>query len=74
MLENLGIAAASICILSGAFLVYNGIALSGMSQVLDNAALLSVGLATAFLVVKSKLEWRQTLKRHGELNRRHARS
>ena len=74
MLENLGIAAASICMLSGAFLVYNGIALSDMSQVLGSAALLSVGLITAFLVVKSKLEWWRTLKRHRELNRRHAKS
>ena len=74
MLENLGIAAASICMLSGAFLVYNGIALSDMSQVVGGAALLSVGLVTAFLVVKSKLEWWRTLRRHRELKRRHTRS
>jgi len=66
MLGNLGIAAASICILSGAFLLYNGIAQSDMNQVLGGSALLSVGLVTAFLVVKSKLEWARTLKRYRE--------
>jgi len=66
MLGNLGIAAASICIPAGVFLLYNGISQSDMNQVLGGAALLSVGLVTAFLVVKSKLEWARTLKRYRE--------
>ena len=64
MLGNLGIAAASISILSGAFLLYKGFALSDMNQVLSGAALLSVGLVTAFVVVKSKVEWARNLKRY----------
>jgi hypothetical protein len=52
--------------LSGVFLLYNGITSSDMNQVLGGAALLSGGLVTAFLVVKSKLEWARTLKRYRE--------
>jgi hypothetical protein len=61
MLGNLGIAAVSICILSGAFLLCNGIPLSDLNQVLDGAVALSVGLVIGFLVVKSKLEWPRNL-------------
>ena len=62
MLENFGIAGAAISALSGVFCLpaYN------MNQVLGGAALLSGGLVTAFLVVKSKLEWARTLKRYRE--------
>jgi hypothetical protein len=66
MLENFGIAVAAISALSGVFLLYNGITSSDMNQVLGGAALLSGGLVTAFLVVKSKLEWARTLKRYRE--------
>jgi hypothetical protein len=66
MLGNLGLAVAIICALSGAFLLYNGTTTSDMNQVLGGAALLSVGLLTAFLVVKSKLEWARTLNRYRE--------
>ena len=68
MLGNLDIAVATICTISGALLLYNGIALSDMNQLLGGAALLSVGLVTAFLVVKSKLQWARTLKRYREMN------
>jgi len=65
MLENFGIAVATISALSGVFLLYNGITSSDMNQVLGGAALLSGGLVTAFLVVKGKLRAR-TLKRYRE--------
>jgi hypothetical protein len=64
MLENFGIATATISALSGVFLLYNGITSSDMNQVLGGGALLSSGLVTAFLAVKSKLEWARTLKRY----------
>jgi hypothetical protein len=66
MLENFGIAIATISALSGVFLLYNGITSSDMNQVLGGGALLSSGLVTAFLAVKSKLEWARTLKRYRE--------
>ena len=68
MLENFGIAVAAISSLSGVFLLYNGITSSDINQLLGGAALLSGGLVTAFLVVKSKLEWARTLQRYRKLN------
>jgi hypothetical protein len=55
MLENFGIAVASISSLSGVFLLYNGITSSGMNQLLGGAALLSGGLVTA--VSSQKANW-----------------
>jgi uncharacterized membrane protein HdeD (DUF308 family) len=66
MLANLGIAIAAISAVCGVLLLYNGITSSDMNQVLCGAVLLSVGLVTAFVVVKSKLEWARKLKRDRE--------
>jgi hypothetical protein len=56
MHKNLGFAVAVICTLSGVSLLINGVTTSDMYQVLGGAALLSVALVTAFLVIKSKME------------------
>jgi uncharacterized membrane protein YdjX (TVP38/TMEM64 family) len=56
MHENLGFAVALLCIPSGVFLLYVGTTTSDMNQVIGGATLLSVGLVTAFLTVKNKLE------------------
>jgi hypothetical protein len=66
MLGNLGIAAAAICILSGVFLSYSGIAALGHESGVGCAALLSVGLVTALLITTSKLEWSRTFERYRE--------
>jgi hypothetical protein len=68
MLANFGIVVAAISSLSGVFLLHNGIASADMNQLLGGAALLTGGFVTAFLVVKSKLEWARTLKRYHKLN------
>jgi uncharacterized membrane protein YdjX (TVP38/TMEM64 family) len=62
MHENIGFALAVLCIPSGIFLLYNGTTTSDMNQVLGGATLLSVGLLTAFLVVKSKVERSRTFR------------
>jgi len=65
MLGNLGITVAAICNLTGAFLLCSGIAVGHESGV-GWCGAVSGGLVTAFLVVKSKLEWARTLKRYRE--------
>jgi len=61
MQENLGFAVAVLCIPSGVFLLYNGTT-ADMNQVLGGATLLSVGLVTAFLSVKSKVMRSRTFR------------
>ena len=59
MLDNLGITIASICLLLGAVVLYDGISKPDASQplrVIGGAALLSLGLTTLWLVLKNKLE------------------
>jgi len=71
MLGNLGFAVAVICIPSGAFLLYSGTTTSDMNQVLGGAALLSVGLVTAFLSAKNRKERREAHLRGGRRGRWH---
>jgi len=68
MLENLGLAVASFCILTGAFLLYDGLSSQGpsdLSRVIGGAASLSAGLITGWLVAKSKLAWWRINRRRG---------
>jgi len=71
MLANLGIGVAIICTLSGVSFLYNCITTSDMNQVLDGAALMSVGLVTAFLSVKNRKERREAHLRGGRRGRWH---
>jgi hypothetical protein len=69
MLDNLGIAIASICLLLGAALLYVGVSKPDTNQiltVLGGAAALSVGLITIWLVLKSKWEWRRNYRKYRE--------
>jgi len=69
MLDNLGFAAGSISLLLGAVLLNEGVYKPDASQALREvgaAALLSLGLTTTWLVLKSKLEWRRSYKKYRE--------
>lgn len=67
MLENLGLILAAICILCGVFLIQDGVAGTTDAnpfKLLGGAVILSIGLITASLVAKHKLEWSRTLKKY----------
>ena len=69
MLDNLGIAIASICLVLGAVLLYDGLSKPDANQapiLIGGAALLSLGLTTICLILKSKLEWRRNYKKWRE--------
>ena len=69
MLDNLGIAASTLCLLLGAVLLYVGVSKADTSQiltVLGGAAVLSLGLITGWLALKNKLEWRRHYKKYRE--------
>ena len=69
MLDNLGIAIASICLFLGAALLYVGVSKPDTNQiltVLGGAALLSLGLITICLVLKNKWEWRRNYRKYRE--------
>ena len=66
MLENLGLAVASFCVLFGGFFLYNGTSEPGGSQIakiIGGAALLSAGLMGAFLIAKGKILFWKTHRR-----------
>jgi len=71
MLGTLGFAVAVICIASGVFLLHRGITTLDMNQVLGGAALLSVGLVSAFLSVKNRKERRDAYVRGRRRGRWH---
>jgi hypothetical protein len=65
MLHNFGFIAASVCLLLGAVLLYDGISRPDAIQalrVIGGAVLLSLGLFTIWLVLKTKLEWRRNYR------------
>jgi len=67
MLENLGLAIAILAVFSGSALLYDAAAAgdaTALVRLLAGAALLTAGLVTAALVVRSKLHWRQIQKQN----------
>jgi len=67
MLENLGLAIAILSIFSGSALLYDAATaadVTALFRLLAGAALLTAGLVTAALVVRSKLHWRQFQKQN----------
>jgi len=67
MLENFGLAIAILAIFSGSALLYDAATAgdaTALIRLLAGAALLTAGLVTAALVVRSKLHWRQVQKQN----------
>ena len=67
MLENLGLAIAILAIFSGSALLYDAATAgdaTALFRLLAAAALLTAGLVTTALVVRSKLHWRQIQKQN----------
>jgi hypothetical protein len=58
--EDFGLIASLACVVSGAFLLYDGI--NSQFQVIGGAALLSVGLVVALLSTKNR--WQRTVWRY----------
>ena len=69
MLDNLGMAIASISLLLGGALLYDSVSTGDASQapkLMGGAVLLSVGLTTMLRILKNKLEWRRNYKKYRE--------
>jgi hypothetical protein len=67
MLENFGLAISALSMLSGSALVYDAASApdaNAILRLLAGAALLTTGLVTTPLVVRSKLHWRQIQKQN----------
>ena len=63
----LGIAIASICLLLGAVLLYDGGSDTNQTlRLVGGAAILSLGLTTISLVLKNQLEWKRNRKKYRE--------
>ena len=68
MLDKLSLWFASICILLGAVLLYDGVSNSDMTQtarIIAGAAFLALGFTTLWFATKSWVEWRRNYKRGG---------
>jgi membrane protease YdiL (CAAX protease family) len=67
MLDNLGIAIASVCLVLGGVLLNLGLTKPDAYQfltVLGGATLLSLGLISIWLALKRKWEWRKEYKKY----------
>jgi len=67
MLENFGLVISFLSILSGSALLYDAATsadANAIFRLLGGAAVLTAGIVTAALVVRSKLHWRQIQKQN----------
>jgi len=75
MLENLGLAVASFCVLFGGFFLYVGTSdpdRSHITKIISGAVLLSGGLMGTFLIAKAKsISGGLTEDSHTDSTRRH---
>ena len=67
MLDNLGLAIGSICLVLGAVLLYDGLFTRDATQslmVIGGALLISLGAMAIGLMLKNKLDWRRNYKKY----------
>jgi len=67
MLDNLGLAIGSICLVLGALLLYDGLFMPETTQslnVIGGAVLITFGAMAIGLVLRNKLEWRRNYKKY----------
>jgi len=68
MPDNLALCFASICVLIGAVLLYDGVSTSDVTQtarVIAGAAFLSLGLMALWLTMKRWVQWKRDYKNGG---------
>jgi hypothetical protein len=68
MLDNLGLAVASVFLVLGGVLLYDGFSKPDATQTLMivGAVLMSLATVIISLILKNKLEWKRNYKKHRE--------